>query len=729
MAWDKRQLKICGSSKRLYQFLFKSIWSGSCLLALSSLPVSAHGAVLPPWDDASYAYQAESTPLRTVLQDFAQTFGVILELDGEVEGVVSGRLQGEEASDVLTRLAVQFGFQWFIYNNTLYISPAYQEATARLEISHDAAPDIQQALRNIGLLDDRFGWGELPHEGIVLVSGPERYVELVREFSQRRITSSELREVISFPLRYAQAVDRTIDYRDDTLTIPGVATILSELLEASPSMGTSRGLSSSRNRAGTMIEGDVLGGASSALRQRLEEQVASQIGLSGVDEMQQTLGSGGGDVRVAADARNNAVLIYDDPDRHSLYRNLINQLDVPRHLVEVDAIIVDINRNKLEELAADWTIVDGGFSAGATMLPPGASSTIFIQDYGNFYSQLRALEGEGVASLVANPTILTLENQPAIMDLSSTEYIMATGERVSSILPVTAGTTLRTTPNIVRRGDQEQFAHGAPSEHVIQLDINIEDGNIDVSAINSELPRVNSASVSTEAVVGEMQSLVIGGFHSTESTGVEQRVPFLGRIPILGKLLFSSNQLEQRQRERLFIITPRLIGDQIDPSQYLSSADRYRVNSALERIDSRRASDLPISRGDIENSMSMLAVGRIPEGFDPVSAPSAASPSALCVAPTGGWGLDSANMQWYSGEYFDVAVLLVENISYRRQRFDEANCDMSNALAVALWPNAWMEHGDKAEIYIALRKEEPLPAGTRSRQSLLVSPQMPIASE
>lgn len=722
MARNKQGLKAGGASKRLCQFFIKSMWSGSCLLALSSLPLSAQGAVLPPWEDASYVYQAESTPLRTVLQDFAQTFGVILDVDGEVDGVVSGRLQGEEASDVLTRLAVQFGFQWFLYNNTLYISPSYQESTARLEVSHDAAPDLQQALRNIGLLDDRFGWGELPHEGIVLVSGPERYVELVREFSQRRITSAELREVISFPLRYAQAVDRTIDYRDTTLTIPGVATILSELLEGSPSTSTSRGLSSPRSQGAATIQGDVLGGASSALRQRLEEQVASQIGMAGVDEVQQTLGSGGEDVRVAADARNNAVLIYDEPDRHALYRNLINQLDVPRHLVEVDAIIVDINRNQLEELAADWTILSGSFSAGATMMPPGASSTIFIQDYGSFYSQLRALEGEGVASLVANPTILTLENQPAIMDLSSTEYIMATGERVSSILPVTAGTTLRTTPHVIRRGDQEQLANGAPSEHVIQLDINIEDGNIDVSSINSELPRINSAAVSTEAVVGEMQSLVIGGFHSTERSDIEQRVPFLGRIPILGDLLFSSNQQEQRQRERLFIITPRLIGDQVDPSQYLSSADRYRVNSALERIDSRRASDLPISRGDIESAMSMLAVGRMPEGFDPVSVPGSVAPASLCENPTGSWGVDPANMQWYSGGYFDVAVLLVENISYRRQRFDEADCGMRGTLAVSLWPNAWMEHGDKAEVYIAMRKIEPLPEGTRLRQSLLVSP-------
>lgn len=94
----------------------------------------------------------------------------------------------------------------------------------------DAAPDIKQALSGIGLLDPRFGWGELPDDGVVLVTGPPQYLELVKRFSEQREKKEDRRKVMTFPLRYASVADRTIHYRDQTVVIPGVATMLNELM-------------------------------------------------------------------------------------------------------------------------------------------------------------------------------------------------------------------------------------------------------------------------------------------------------------------------------------------------------------------------------------------------------------------------------------------------------------------------------------------------------------------
>lgn len=78
-----------------------------------------------------------------------------------------------------------------MYNNTLYISTLDQQQSSRLEVSSQTVADLKQALTDIGLLDNRFGWGELPEDGVVLVSGPKRYIEQIRQFSSQRKSPDE----------------------------------------------------------------------------------------------------------------------------------------------------------------------------------------------------------------------------------------------------------------------------------------------------------------------------------------------------------------------------------------------------------------------------------------------------------------------------------------------------------------------------------------------------------
>ena len=127
------------------------------------------------WRQSAYAYEASQTPLTKVLSDFASSYGVGLDSRG-ITGVVDAKIRAGNAQEFLDRLALEHQFQWFLYNGKLYVSPQSGQVSQRLEVSADAAPDLKQALTDIGLLDKRFGWGELPDEGVVLVSGPARYV-------------------------------------------------------------------------------------------------------------------------------------------------------------------------------------------------------------------------------------------------------------------------------------------------------------------------------------------------------------------------------------------------------------------------------------------------------------------------------------------------------------------------------------------------------------------------
>lgn len=665
--------------------------------ALAVAPLS--GAAVPTdWASTPYAYEAQQTPIDRVLKAFAQTFGLKLRLDGTLSGNVDGKLRTDTPQAFLQRLALEHRFQWFLYNNTLYVSPIDQEDAARLEVSPDAVPDLKKALGDIGLLDSRFGWGELPDEGVVLVSGPARYVRLVRQFAREREKPEEKQEVISIDLRYASAADRSIRYREESLTIPGVASILRGLLEArsnAPAMALGNG------SPGQVMQG--LQGLQNGAMGQIE-QLAIGLGRGAPNQNRLPVStSGGGRIRVEADVRNNAVLVYDSPKRRSIYEPLIRSLDVPRKLVEIDAIILDIDRTQLAELAANWNVQHGEFAAGASLLQ-GGTSTLFIQNYGDFFAQLRALEGRGLASVVANPSVLTLENQPAVIDFSHTEYLRAVGERVATFQPITAGTSLQVVPHTIEGSQGDQ----------IQLVVDIEDGRIEAPTAGQDTPSVRRGTVSTQAVMGEKRSLVVGGFHVEETGDNTERVPVLGRIPVLGKLLFTSTNRQTNRRERVFILTPRLIGDQVDPARYLPESDRHQVDAAMARVDERHGGHRPVGREEVGRILADVVVGRIPKGFSQ-SASVPYMPASLCRLPAP-LTLDASRAQWLAGADYGVAVGVVRNTGDRRLRLDEADCGGPRSLAVTAWPKAWLDPGEETEVFVAMR---PPSATTRARTSLL----------
>lgn len=207
--------------------------------------------------------------------------------------------------------------------------------------------------------------------------------------------------------------------------------------------------------------------------------------------------------------------------------------------------------------------------------------------------------------------------------------------------------------------------------------------------------------VSTQAVISAQQSLVIGGFHVAEGVESLNRVPLLWRIPLLGKALFTSSDNTQNRRERLFILTPRLVGDQIDPSRYLPPSDQAHLETALTPLTRRNAPYPPvITRSDIANTFADLVKGRVPKRFKPRPIPAhtdlgCRTPDELPVEP--------GTYQWYEGPDYNVAVLVLHNRSQHRMRLDESECSREHTLAVSVWPRAWLAPGEKAEVFIATR--------------------------
>ncbi|MBI6602149.1 MULTISPECIES: type III secretion system outer membrane ring subunit SctC [Pseudomonas] len=670
------------SSKRAH-------WRRSMLvLSFLLIPASNTLAAIPPeWRNTAYAYEAEHKPLRDVLEDFAQTFGTQLQVEGLLQGNVNGKIRANTPQSMLDRLGVEHRFQWYLYNNTLYVSTLDQQESARLEVSSETIADLKQALTDIGLLDSRFGWGELPEDGVVLVSGPRRYIEQIKHFSSQRRSPDEKQSVLSYPLKFANAADRQVDYRGEKLVIPGVASILRGLLEPRSS-STLAGLSQrppsqpapltpNTPRLGNPLLGQMLGTNANPASLDIGPALTPRAPVSNSR------------IRVEADVRNNAVLIYDLPERQAMYRELITQLDVARKLVEIDAIILDIERTQLREFGVNWGFQNSRFRGGAN-LAPGTSSQLSIEHRDRFYADIRALEAKGLATMVSNPSVLTLENQPAVIDFNRTQYLTP-GRENATILPVTVGTSFQVVPRVITsRGG-----------HQIHLAVDIEDGNFDESNPTPGNLDVRRGKVSTQAVMAEKRSLVVGGFHVTENTDKHNKVPLLGDIPLLGKALFSSTERQNNRRERLFILTPRVIGDQSDPSRYLPQADQVELQKALAPLARRNAPHPPvIKRSDIISTLAHLVSGEVPKPFK--AAPMPLALDTLC-STRDLLALNTERSQWYAGPEYNVAVVVLRNQFNRNVRIDEKECSNAQTLAVSVWPRAWLKPGEEAEVFIAMR--------------------------
>lgn len=538
----------------------------------------------PPWQDAPFSFYAERKPLRTVLREFAAAFSLSVQMPDDLSGSVNGRFSTASPTEFIDRLGSTYGFVWFTHAGTLFISRTQDMVVRSIAGGATGAGNkLKQVLTDLKVLDPRFGWGDLPDQGIVIVSGPPAYVQLVESTIKALPRTPGGQQVAVFRLKHASVEDRTISFRERQIVTPGIAQILRNLV-----LGTNNSIGQRGPGDPTLNADGSLNPAVSALASRLAVTPAgpgeglqpgmtgtpasSRLGAGAADQAGSLPNIGLGRLRpsIQADPRINAVIVQDTPDRIPIYAELIAQLDVPTPLIEIEALIIDVNTNRLEELGISWSSVSrGGGTAlgfGNTSQTTGAisiiqaargaganpSSTIVANSAEFFVARLRLLEQQGDASIQARPSILTTENVGAVIDLSETFYIQTTSERAALVTPVTAGTTLRVTPRLIGEGSGQK----------VRLSVDIEDGQIQQQNPVGNIPTVRRGTVSTEASVMRDESLLIGGYNSVQTiTGVD-KVPLLGDLPIIGSL-FSNSSTQVQRRERLFLIRPTVIGDSV----------------------------------------------------------------------------------------------------------------------------------------------------------------------
>jgi type III secretion protein C len=246
----------------------------------------------------------------------------------------------------------------------------------------------------------------------------------------------------------------------------------------------------------------------------------------------------------------------------SQYQALIRQLDVAQALVEIEATIIDVSTESFESLGIEWEYSRTG--RGSIAVSPGSPSTgsgtgpavnigipnvtTLVADAGrSLLTRIRALEGTGKARIVARPKVLGTANRMASMVDKRQASVRVAGNLDVALYTVEAGTTLQVMPQIVT----------LPQRREVRLSLFIEDGSFEGAVVDA-IPVVKKTEIRTEAALLEGESLLIGGISVDVDVNGRSGLPVLGKVPFLGGL-FRHDEGNKVRRERLFLITPKLV--------------------------------------------------------------------------------------------------------------------------------------------------------------------------
>jgi len=517
-----------------------------------------------PFQQQQISINPKNQLVADFLQDLLSRSGLRIAVSRNVSGRVSG-LQEGTSEEVFHKILHDYGLMAFYDGTTVHIYTPAETTNRIFPMYAGGATSVIATARNMQLTDD-FNTLNMNQNGGVIASGNSHFVKMVGDLvasQQNLATFSGPMGFKVYYLRYAWAHDVVAQSGSKTTVVPGVASILRALLTTQRSNGQSPALTqymgtgeqSLRNQGLSRRDQATLGapGANPLLtsagtvqrawdaRPAVDVPLQDSIALAAIDG-----------ARIEADMRLNAIIVRDQPERLIYYDQLIQALDVEPQALEIEATIIDLNTDRLREMGINWSLTDDRYALlfggdGTDNSPQGGVMSLVLGGRNNFVARISAMQKQGAARIVSSPQVMTLSNVEALLDSTETFYVPVAGRDEVDLFKVSAGTTLRVTPHVFKEGDEVR----------IKLLVQIEDGEIN-AALVGEIPKVTRASINTQALIGAGESLLIGGLVKVSSNEGVTKVPFLGDIPILGNLFKVRND-ENHHKERLFLISPRLI--------------------------------------------------------------------------------------------------------------------------------------------------------------------------
>jgi general secretion pathway protein D len=337
------------------------------------------------------------------------------------------------------------------------------------------------------------------------------------------------------------------------------------------------------------------------LQQHFAQQLQAVAAASG-GGAPSAASSGSGDVSVWADTQTNALVMTAPPKLMRSAMSIIDKLDIRRAQVLVEAIIVEVVADRSAELGVTWAAIDEGgnnplaatnfpaFGQGVVQLAAGAGSGVPVDAAGalgsgisvgigrltdggvSFAAILRALNSDADTNIISTPSILTTDNEEASLSVGQevpfiTGSFTNTGGTAGAVNPFQSiqreqvGVKLTITPQI-NEGNS------------MLLNISQEISSIAASVEGASDLVTNERTIETTVIVGDGEIIVLGGLLEDTLRETDQRVPFLGSIPLVGAL-FRARSTDKVKTNLMVFIRPKIIRDSVHAATETNSKYNY----------------------------------------------------------------------------------------------------------------------------------------------------------
>ena len=294
--------------------------------------------------------------------------------------------------------------------------------------------------------------------------------------------------------------------------------------------------------------------------------------------------------QVSVDDRTNTLLVLETRERLADIRNLVARLDIPVRQVLIESRIVIANNDYSKSLGTRFGVTavsdNGGAglattsgSAAATdttlqsflgsgfpvtlgaldsrfnvNLPVASAGRIAFAILGSDYLvdlELSALQAEGRGEVLSTPRVVTANSKQASIEQGvEIPYQEASSSGATTVSFKKAVLALQVTPQIT------------PDDRII-MDLNVKNdsrGQDVSSGAGGLIPSIDTREVTTQVLVQNGETVVLGGVYQQTQSYAVTKVPLLGDLPLLG-YLFRTNQTTNNKRELLIFISPKILSE------------------------------------------------------------------------------------------------------------------------------------------------------------------------
>ena len=290
---------------------------------------------------------------------------------------------------------------------------------------------------------------------------------------------------------------------------------------------------------------------------------------------------------VVVDVRTNSIIITDTEAKLAEIRDLLALVDIPVRQVMIEARIVVAQSDATKNLGIQWgggylnksddnivsvsgdttnvvSLTDSAIAGtlasvsypGALLVDLGVASTSgfaigFASSDLFLTAELSAMEDEGEGEVVSQPKVITGDKQEASIK-SGTEipYQQSSPSGETTVAFKDAVLALFVTPNIT------------PDDRIM-LDLRVNQDTVGAlvpTGNGGRIPSIDTTQLETQVLVGNGETVVLGGVFKTEDVEQVRKVPFFGDIPYIGAFFRSETQVHKKT-ETLIFITPRILAD------------------------------------------------------------------------------------------------------------------------------------------------------------------------